>query len=62
MYLVFLTFKVNLFADIHDWIKFISYFILCSRTHGSSADAVRVVSSVYILGFENKLHQGRSLT
>ena len=24
MYLVFLTFKVNLFADSHDWIKFIS--------------------------------------
>lgn len=27
MYFVFLTFKVNLFAANHDWIKFISWFI-----------------------------------
>ena len=30
-------------------------------TNGSSADEVGVLSSAYILAFENKLHEGRSL-
>ena len=61
MYLVFLTLRVNLFAFSHGWIKFISQFILYSRTYVSSADEVRVVSSAYTLGFKNKLQEGRSL-
>ena len=34
---------------------------MCSRTYGFSEDEVRVVSSLYILDFEQKLNEGRSL-
>lgn len=50
-----------IFAFNHNSFKFMSRFILNSRTSGCSAAEIRLVSSVYIIKFENKLHEGRSL-